>query len=65
MSQKVKISEFKFRLYNLVADNIESHLEIGWNHAHKYQQRPSKEYIIGCFSDEIMLGLTEIIDFED
>lgn len=60
MKQKIKV-----KLYNILADNVEDHILSGWNRAHKYTAYPTPEDIREHIFNDVTLGLTELIDFEE
>jgi hypothetical protein len=61
---KVVSKPVKVKTYSLLMDCIERGLEIGWNHAHKYSKRPTKDQIWISQGNEIGVALDEYFEFE-
>ena len=49
----------------MLAERMDDHIIMGVRHAFKHSDKPTLEHIAECVSSEVMLGLTELIDFED
>ena len=54
----------KARVYDVVGRAVEEGLKLGWQHAHKHVDAPSKELILDRLEDDIMNQLCEVIDFD-
>ena len=53
-----------FKAYTLIERAVEEGIAFGWNRGHKYADDPEPEVIKEAILNEVMLALSEIIDFE-
>lgn len=51
--------------YKIIQKEVEQQVEYGYNRAHKHSDTPDKDFIIDQIVYAVMLGLSEIINFED
>ena len=54
-----------FKAYTLVERAVEEGINFGWNRGHKYADDPEPEVIKEAILNEVMLALSEIIDFDE
>jgi len=53
-----------FKAYTLVERAVEEGINFGWNRGHKYADDPEPEVIKEAILNEVMLALSEIMNFE-
>lgn len=64
--KRVKVnSSIKLKAYNIIEQAIETGVNWGWSRAHKYVDNPDEHLIKEQMLREVMLALSEVVDFED
>lgn len=65
-TKKVKVnSSIKLKAYSIIEQAIETGVNWGWSRAHKYVDNPDENHIKQEMLHEIMLALSEVVDFDD
>lgn len=63
---KVKVKRaVRLKAYSIIDDAVERGIGFGWHRAHKYVDNPTEETIKEKMRDEVMLALTEVLDFSE
>ena len=61
---KVKVKRaVKLKAYAIIDEAVARGVGFGWNRAHKYVDNPTEATIKEKMQDEVMLALTEILEF--
>jgi len=64
--KKVELSsKIRINAYNVLGDAMESSIGYGWNRAHKHDSDPGEDTIKHEIYEAVMLGLCEVLRFDD
>lgn len=55
----------KFRVYSIISEAVDTGIEFGINRAYKHTDKPTTESIKNNLNNEIMLALSEVINFDE
>lgn len=63
---KIKVkNSVKLKSYTIIEEAVNRGVGFGWHRAHKYVDNPTEEIIKENMLNEVMLALTEILDFNE
>ena len=55
----------RFKVYNIIANAVESGLHLGWSRAHKHEDRPRPDIAVSQIFGAVMGELEEVIEMND